>query len=252
MSAPRDGNQTQNADSSNVQRATSSQVPQAVVVTAPTPPANTTPTVQWLEYRAVDTANATPHARAVYPHPPGAIPFQVPGGGTVWAYPLPQSSQDQHQSPSSAHLGVPQPGPGNGQWNEYRSPYASQPPAVPGTSDSRSTSRIPVPGGFLTIMEVPPQPNPPGITGWDRLAAAQDEARRAVTATFAGAAPSPSPRSDRGDTSSHSRDSRQPGGSAPENRVGFMNPGYQPTRRPRGNDRSDGSRERSPPPPYSP
>ena len=259
--APRNGKQAQNANSSNVHRATSSQGPQRVVVTGPTQPPNTTPTSQWLaysEYRP-STGSATPYAQVAYHHPPTPIPYRVQSSETTWPYAFPQSSQDQPQNASSVHLAVPcpvphrVPGAGPGEWYEFR-PNASEPSAVPENDDSQSSSQPQTLESTLDAVQVPELTTglPPGVTGWDRLRAAQDEARRAFNATSTGVVPSSTFRRNEGDTSSHSGDSRQSRGTPPENRVGFMNPGYQPTRRPRGNERSHRPREETPPPPYTP
>ena len=263
--APRNGKQARNANSSNTQRATSSQGPQRIMVTGSTRPASTTSTSQSLlnsEYRPADTGSATPHAHAAYHHPPTPIPHRVQSSESVSSYPFPQSSQGQHQYTSSVPppdpvpVPVPAPPGAHGPLKRFafRGPYASEPPSAPGSGDSRSTSPTQATGGSLDLDAVQVPELPPGglprVNGWDRLSAARDEALRAFNAANTGATATlpPAPRRDGGDTSSHAGDSRQTGGSHP----GFMNPGYQPTRRPRDNDRSNDSREGTPPPPYCP
>ena len=234
--APRNDKQAQDANSSNVHRAISSQRPQRIVVTGPTRPPNTTPTSQWLaypEYRP-NIGSATPYAQVPYHHhPPTPTPYRVQSSETIWSYASPQSSQDQPQNASSAHLAVPcpvphrVPGSGPGQWYAFR-PTASEPSAVPENDDPQSSSQPQTLESVLDAVQVPELTTglPPGVTGWGRLGAAREEARRASNATSTRAVPSPTSRRNEGDTSSHSGDSRQPGGSPPENRVGFMNPGY--------------------------
>ena len=281
--APRNGKQAQDSNCSNAHRADSSQSTHRSVEIRPTQspestPINNSPFSQ--QYRFIVSEENRPYAQAAYHLLPAPVPHAVQVSGNTWPHPFPQSSQDQHHYPSPVHLQVPiqtthhEPGPRG--WYAFRSPYDSVPFAVLGNDDSQSTSPLQATGSSLDTVQVPEDINGidrmNGISGWDRLRAAQArhkatqqqrQASMPSNTTSTETVPSSAPHSNEGDTPSRSGGSRQPGGPAPHARGGFMNPGYQPTRRPRSSpvstqgtaaergDRSDDSREETPPPPYS-
>ena len=279
--APKNGKQAQDSNSSNVDRAASSQGTQRTVYIGPTQSPGTTPINNSPispQYRFIVTGGDTPYAQAAYHPPPAPVPYALQVSGNTWPYPIPQISQDQPQYPSSFHLQVPtQPTyhePGSSGWYAFRSPYDSVLPDVPENEDPESTSPTQATGSSLDTVQVPEDINGidrmNGISGWERLRAAQDRHKAAQrepsmssNATSTETVPSHASRRNEEDSTSHSGGSRQPNGPPPQAGGGFMNPCYQPTRRPRSSpigtqepsaergDRSDDSREETPPPPYS-
>ncbi|KAL8793814.1 MAG: hypothetical protein Q9195_003644 [Heterodermia aff. obscurata] len=137
------------------------------------------------------------------------------------------------QNPSSSHLAVPQPG----QYNVYVSPYASPPPS--GHDEPPSHQSI---QDAVQVPEITDQERRAGLSGWDRLSVAREAALRAANVTSGLS-------SGGGECSSRSGDERQQG----------MNPWYQPTKRPRRDERveveveeEEEDEEGTPPPPYRP